>query len=455
MMQDPEVYAWLAGADQVTDLLFKNARYGFPTAIAEYYLDLVFFGTGSTYVEDLPSIGPRFYSRPLGEVYIDESFDGKVDSVYRLYSLTYRRFIQQFGKKGNEKEATIADKEPNRTLRMIHATHPRKELTTGPARQDQRPWRSAQVLCETKRIVQESGYWTNPWQVARWGTEAGSLYGSGCPGWISLSDQKMLNEMSKVLITQSQKLMAPPLLIPDDGVMTQIDTSPDSLTVYRAGVFKDDPIRQMPVSDKTLIGEKIIEQRQDMVQRAFYGHLLQLFDQGGMTATQSLEMETKAARILVSTIARLAGEGSSPMLERTLDIAERGGLIPPRPPQMAGAEIQLEYLSPVMRSQRQQEARAVLNTWASAGQMAQVTPEVFDNLDADQSIRMIAEAEGVPKGVLVAEDERDEVRAMRAQQQQQQEAMQQLGQGVQLASQIAEIEQQAGGGEGTGVPIQQ
>ncbi len=62
------------------------------------------------------------------------------------------------------------------------------------------------------------------------------------------------------------------------------------------------------MSDKTLIGEKIVSQRQEMVERAFFGHLLQLFDGTPMTATQTLEMETKAARILVSTLARAAAE---------------------------------------------------------------------------------------------------------------------------------------------------
>jgi hypothetical protein len=416
----PAVHEWLVLADATTDSMLKTPRFGFPTASSEFYIDYVFFGTGVSYIEDLPGRGLRYHSRPLGEIIVDESSSGQVDTVFRVYKISHRKFIQEFGEDADEEVTRQMDKNPTGEIEMIHLTHPRSELRGGPEARDARPWRSAHVIKRNSKIVSRSGYWTNPWQVARFGTEAGELYGRG-PAWMALSDQKMLNEMGKILIKQSQKLMAPPLLVPDDGVLTQVDTSPDSLNVYRAGVFKDDPIRTLPVSDKTLISEKLVAQRQQKVEQAFFSHLLQLFDSTPMTATQTLEMESKAARILVSTIARAASEYAEPTLRRTLDIAERGGMLPPRPEEMDGLEVKIEYLSPVMRAQKQSESRAILNTWASAGQLAQFQPDVFDNFDPDASIRLVAEAEGVPPEILRALDERDGLRELRAQQQQAQE----------------------------------
>lgn len=444
----PEVHEWLAVAEATADFVFKEARFGFTTAAAEFYLDLAFFGTAVQYIDDRPAIGPRFHARPLGESYVDESWAGVVDTLYRRYKMTARQFVQQFGEDADEKVTKAEKNSPGEEVKMLHLTHPRSELTSGPERRDTRPWRSVHVICDREKIVAKSGYWTNPWQVARITKEAGELYGRG-PGWMALSDQKMLNEMGRILIMQSQKLMAPPLMVPDDGVLTQIDTSPDSLNVYRAGVFKEDPIRQFPVSDKTLIGEKIVAQRQEMVQRAFYSHLLQLFDAAPMTATQTLELETKAARILVSMISRVAAEHGSPTLTRVLDILERGGGVPPRPDAMEGAEVRLEYVSPVMRAQKQQEARAILNTWAAAGQIAQMSPEVLDNLDADASIRLIANAEVLPREIMVAREERDEVREMRARQQMEAAANEQFAGGAQAVGQALPALQKllgAGGG---------
>ena len=102
---------------------------------------------------------------------------------------------------------------------------------------------------------------------------------------------------------------------------------------------------------------------------------------------------------------------------------------------MEGADIRLEYLSPVMRAQQQSEARAIMNTWAAAGQLAAVNPTVPDNLDPDTSIRLIAAAEGVPPEVLISEGNRDEIREMRAAQQQEQAAAAEFSQGAEAAGQ--------------------
>jgi hypothetical protein len=435
LRQDPEIDYWLTSAEASLDILYKAPEYMFPQSAQEFYVDYVFFGTAINYIEDEPGLGPTHHSRPLGECHIDESSEDRADTVFRLYKMSLRKFQQAFGEGVDQEIDRKAKANPTEEVECIHLTHPRSELKTGKARQDERPWRSVYILKAKEKIVRESGYWSFPWQIARWGRDSGEMYGRG-PAWMALSDCKMLNEMGKVLISQSQKLMAPPLLVPDDGVLTQIDTSPDSLNIYRAGVFKDDPIRQLPVSDKTLIGEKIVSQRQEMVERAFFGHLLQLFDGTPMTATQTLEMETKAARILVSTLARAAAEWAEPNLRRTMDVAERGGLLLPRPPQMEDVPITITYLSPVMRSQRQQESRAILNTWAAANQIAPASPEVLDLLDADISIRKIAEAEGVPPEILVNDVMVAQMRQMRAQQQEQQQMMEKMSQATEAAGNI-------------------
>ena len=453
--QDPEIHTWLAETESALDRLYKEPQFMFPQSAQEFYTDYVFFGTGINYIEDEPGLGPTHHSRPLGECYIDESSQDRTDTVFRVYKMTLRKFQQAFGTGVDQEIDRKAKANPTEEVECIHLTHPRSEIASGKAKNDERPWRSVYVLKSKATIIRESGYWTFPWQVARWGRDSGEMYGRG-PAWMALSDCKMLNEMGRVLISQSQKLMAPPLLVPDDGVLTQIDTSPDSLNVYRAGVFKDDPIRQLPVSDKTLVGEKIVEQRQKMVERAFFGHLLQLFDGTPMTATQTLEMETKAARILVSTLARAAAEWAEPNLRRTLDVAERGGLVPPRPPQMEELPLRIVYLSPVMRAQRQGESKAILNTWAAAGQIAQANPDVMDHLDADRSIQKIAEAEGVPAEILVDAESVGVLREMRAQQQQQMMQMQGAMQAAEAAGKVlpgaAQLMDAVGGEDSGEVP---
>ena len=79
---------WISHLNTITDHVFKDARFMFPTAIAEAYLDYVFFGTCAVYVEDKPGFGPLFSSHALGEVYIDVDAHGRVSRIFRRFRLT-------------------------------------------------------------------------------------------------------------------------------------------------------------------------------------------------------------------------------------------------------------------------------------------------------------------------------------------------------------------------------
>jgi len=437
LSQDPEVFEWLEHATKSLQYVFTEGRFGFTNAAAEWLLDQVYFGTGDLFVDDVPGVGPMFHSRPLGEIHIDESWNGKPDTFYRFYKMSARRVIQQFGEEVDDEVFRWAQKDPLREVKILHLIHPRSESQT--KERDTKPWRSVYVLYEKKKIISLGGYYTQPHMVARWSKENHELYGRS-PAWQALSDCKMLNEMSKTLLKTAQKAADPPLLVPDDGVLSMVSTSPGSLNVYRAHVFKDDPIRQFPVSTTTVISEKILEQRQMMVRAAFFADAIALPNQQGMTATQVIELEDKMARSMVSMLGRLQHEGIDPLLRRTLDVLERGRFLIPRPPQMRGTEVTVEYISPASRAQKQTEARSIMSTWASVAQLGEVAIEALDNLDPDESVRLLAESQGVPPGILRSVGEREGIRQERAQAEAQAQQMAQ-------AQQIAGMAQQAGAAE--------
>ena len=436
LSENDDVFVWLENATKALRYVFTEGRFGFANAAAEWLLDQVYFGTGDLFVDDVPGSGPQFYSRPLGEVYIDESWMGKPDTFFRHYKMSARRVVQQFGDV-DEHITRLAEKEPNRDVKLVHLIHPRSESKAN--EKDNKPWRSVYVLYEKKKIVSLGGYYTQPHMVARWSKENHELYGRS-PAWQALSDCKMLNEMSKTLLKTAQKAADPPLLVPDDGVLSMVSTSPGSLNVYRAHTFKEDPIRPFPVAGNSIISEKMLEQRQSMVRAAFFADAIALPNQSGMTATQVIELEDKMARSMVSMLGRLQHEGIDPLLVRTLDVLERGRFILPRPPTMKGARVRIEYISPAARAQKQSEARAIMGAWASVATLGEVAIEAIDNLDPDETVRLLAESQGVPPGILRSVQDRETIREERAQAQQQ---MQQL----QQAQQVAGVAQQLGGAE--------
>lgn len=408
---------YLVHLDETMDMLYKDERYGFPTAATEFYIDYVFFGTAGMFTADVPKVGPVDFARPLGELVVDESKDDKIDTVFRIYELTPRQFVQEFGRDAHAPTTKEMEKPGGGMIpvRMIHLYHPRSDISPGHALSKGRAFRSAHIVHDDGVIVRESGSHSDPWQIARWGKEAGERYGRG-PGWQALPDAQTANEMRRIMLEAGQKDIDPPLLVPDDGILTQVDTSPRALVVYRAGAFDKDGIRPMPQGKASQISVEVIQAVQAQIQQRFYSHLLNLFDDTANTATQVLEMESKAARILVSTVSRAAAEFASKSLRRKFDVAQRQKMFDDPPESLNQVPIQIRYLGPVMKAQRQQQTRATLNTYAAAQQMQWAHPDIIDNFRGDENIREIAEAEGMNLGGLEALDMINQTRQVRAQQ---------------------------------------
>jgi hypothetical protein len=422
---------YLVHIDEVLDRLYKDPRHGFPTAATEWYIDYVFFGTSGMFTESIPGLGPVDHARPLGQLVLDEGADGRVDTVYRIYNPTLRQFVQEFGANTDRGITEKAQTDGNRTVAIIHLIHPRADIVSGPLMRPNTKWRSSHVILESGKVVRESGFHSDPWQVARWNKEAGEKYGRG-PGWQALPDAQTASEYQRIVLETGQKDLDPALLVPDDGILTQIDTSPRALVVYRAGAFDKDGVRQFPHGQATATSQEAIQNTRTQIQERFYAHLLQLFDGAIPTATQALEMETKSARILVSVISRAAAEFASKSLSRKFDVASRAGMFDSPPESMVGIPIGINYLSPIMKAQKQMQTRATLNVYAAAQQMAQASGDmsIFDNFRKDKQIRQIAAAEGMDLSGLETLEMVAATRQVRAQQEQIAQQLEQLNQGA-------------------------
>ena len=428
LMEDEDVIYWLDDATKVCLAAFQSPFANFTPQMAEFWIDLVAFGTGVPYVGDSDvADGPVFSTRPLSEIYVLEDWRGRVDTVFRKFKMTSRQIQQQFGE-GASPRADKNVKKGKHEVEMciVHVVFPSDEDTRGKMGRAAMPWASKYVSEEDSKILAESGFFEMPYMTARWSKEAGECYGRG-PGFTALSDQRMLNEMGRTLIKAAQKAADPPLLVTSDGVISQVRTQPGGLTVIRAGVFKDDPVRPLQTGAAFGITEQLIAQRQQAVKNAFYSQMLQLFEDPRMTATQVLELSSQAQRLMAPMLGRLENELLEPMVDRVFGICMRRGKFLPIPEALRGSSIEVEYVSPVLRAQRTSEARSVLELWNAAQLMSQIDPTVLDNLSADTSIRSIAEALAVPVGVIRRKEDVLELRQAKAEQiaqeQQQQQAL--------------------------------
>jgi hypothetical protein len=410
--------------EQVTKRMrraFALPKAGFSVNMAEIFYDIGGFGTSAMFTVDQGDF-TYFSARPLGEVYVDEDQLGRIDLVFRRFEYTARQAAQAWGELNDKALNDALEKDPSKKFWFIHLIHHVDDPSAqhGRLKGSKKPWRSVYVMEDSAKIVSEGGYFELPIHVARWSKEAGEAYGRG-PGMTALSDGKMANEMMRTTLQMAQKVADPPLTVPDDGVLTQLVTSPGGMNVVREDLVvqtRGNPIGTLPTGTNFPITQETIEQVRQSIRETFFATLMQLFRDPRMTATQVLELSAEAQRMMAPMLSRLKVELLDPMIQRQFSLMFRRGQFPPMPEQLAGVDYEVSYNSPVLRSQRLPEARATMEVWQAAFAIAQGgAPQVLDRLDPDASIQLIHESRGAPIQVLRSDDDTDAIRQGRAQQQ--------------------------------------
>lgn len=421
LMRDLDVRTWLHAATEEMLAVFASPRAFFAPQIHEVWADVVAYGTGTLAVFDRPGDLPLFASRPLAEIMIAENAEGRVDTWFRAFKLPAREAYKKWGAKAGADVVKAVEKPAtqDQLFEFLHAVYPRADAD--PKRKDQRgkPWASCWVNQAEGLIMAEGGYDESPYITGRWAKAAGEIYGRG-PGMKALPDTKMLQRMMGATIAGAELAIRPPLMVPDDGVIGPIRLRPASLTKVRSDLMLGNasPIRSMTLGAQPDIGEMLMEQVRKRIERAFYSHLIQLDQDPKMTATQVVELSERALQVMGPMMGRLQAEVLGPLIDRVFAVMFRGGAFGEPPRRLRGADLAIEYVSPISRAQRAGDAVAIMRTREAVHAIAQSAPQVLDNFDADGEAIALADLYGYPPNlqkkpadVQAARDERARLQA--------------------------------------------
>ena len=403
LVDEEPVARWIEEVERRLLSIFNRPTTGFVTNLAEVCFDLVAFGTGGLFIGEDPD-GPFYSSRPLGELVIAEDARGRVDTVFRRFRLAARLVEQMFQNVSQETQEMSRDpKRADTEVELLHGVFRRDDPVVGRIDFTGMPLVSVTLEKKHARVLRESGFWEPPFVVARWSTDSGEFYGRG-PGHIALPEAKMLNSMRKTVLKAAQKATDPPSMVEHDGIIGSLQLIPNGITKVRANAFTGSggpPIQQLPVDARGVnIGVDMIERSRQNVRSAFLWELLQLIQDPRMTATQVVEIAQNQMRVVSPILARIQSELLEPTIARTFGIELRAGRLPPPPPQLAGTQLKVHYLSPVTRAQKSSDAQAIRNTIAAAAEMSQFDRSILDLIDTDEAFRRLAVFEGAPLEIL-------------------------------------------------------
>lgn len=421
---------------QVNNILYA-ARYSpkanFAGQNSERWISTGAFGTGCIFTDFEAGVGLRYRCVNLRDLFLLENHQGAIDTVYRCFKYTARQAAQRFGENNlpeSIRKCLEDVKRQHDSFEFIHCVKPRTDYD--PERADARgkPWASYYVAVKDRQIVSEGGYTSFPYSVSRYVTAPDEVYGRS-PAMAALPDIKMLNEMSKTDIRAVHKLIDPPILLHDDGILgggaMSVNMRPGGLNI--GGVDRNGRplIQPFGTGARVDIAEAKMDQRRAAIDDAFLVTLFQiLVETPRMTATEALIRAQEKGMLLTPTMGRQQSEALGPLIERELDLLAFHRVLPPMPPALveAGGEYEIVYDSPMSRMQRAEELVGVQRTMELLAPFAQIDPTVLDIFDRDELARLTAEVSGVPTPVLRSPDALRQLRAERAQQEQEAMMMQ-------------------------------
>ena len=408
---DDEAKEWLEGA---TDVMYQHlARSNFQEQIHELYSDLVTFGTGVIFIENDENDGFRFSTRHIAECYVSENEQGRVDTVFRKYKTTARAAVRQFGEQEvTQRIAKLNTDDPYAEIELLHIVMPREDRDRRKKNAVNKPFASIYLDPAEKMIIGESGYDEFPYCVPRFLKASFEIGYGRSPAMTALPDTKMVNKMSEVVIRASQLQIHPPLMVPADGFMLPVRTTPGGLNFYRSGTR--DRIEPLNIGANNPLGEMQLEQRRQAIRAAFYVDQLILGQGPQMTATEVVQRTEEKMRLLGPVLGRLQAELLQPLIGRCFAILSRQKAFAAAPPMLREGNIDIEYVSPLAKAQRTGDIQGILQMIEFLMPLMQLDQGVADYLDMDGLAKHIIKVTGTPAAVVRGEGEVAGIRENRA-----------------------------------------
>jgi hypothetical protein len=394
--RDDEVRKWLQESVRAMHNVMNNSN--FQTEIHETYLDLGSFGTGSLLIEEDDIDVIRFLSLPIYQGYIDENYKGQVSAYCRCFPKPVKDIVDEFGEEVL-KENGLEDllKNPHKDMEILHVVGENTKYNPHFVEVGNNRFYSEYILKDKKITLKTEGYNTFPMAVARWTKLSGEKYGRS-PAMKSLPDTKMINQMMKVTIRAAQKVVDPPLMVPDDGIST-VRTTPGGISYYRAG--SNDRIEPLQTGANINISMEIMEDVRTRIRSAFFIDQLQLREGPQMTATEVQQRTEEQLRLLGPILGRQHNELLKPLVDRVFEICLKRGVLPEIPAKLKGLKkIDVQYSSMIARAQKTAELESFNRMIGLCTPLFQLDPTVTDNLDADKAFEYISQTLSLPYEII-------------------------------------------------------
>ena len=465
------VQDWLAKTSKLMGAVFLRSN--LYNVLPILYGDIGTFATGCIYMEEDKDSVVRFYSFPIGSYKIANDSKLNVKVFFREFEMTVRQIIEKFGKGADGKidwtnisgtvKSMYEAKTYEKRIQIAHCIKPNDNYD--PKRLESKYKEFISVYYERGagnatatsfgsnstgndgKFLSERGYDYFPILAPRWETTGEDVYGTNCPALVALGDIKMLQFGEKKIAQAVEKMINPPMVGATSLKQQNASIIAGDIT------YVDDVQGQRGFRPAHEVNFNIapMEAKQDQarmrIKKAFFEDLFLMLansDRREITAREIDERHEEKLLALGPVLEQLNQDLLDPLIDNTFHIMEMAGLIPEPPPEIAGVEIKVEYISIMAQAQKLADVGKLEQFTGFVGQLAALDTSALDKLNTDTLVDMFAEMTGVPVDAVRSEDMVVKIRQARAEAQQQQVQMEQMGNAVDAAKNLSETSTQEG-----------
>lgn len=390
-----------------TAIQFSN----FDLSIAEWLLELVIAGTACMLVtegnEDVPIV---YQTVPQSHVALREGALGKIDLISRQHKMRYSLIDQTWSDvklpKLNEEE--LKDDADADLIDVCY--YNAKDAV----------WYYEVILLASpnnkgrphQRIV-EREYQACPWVIARWNKGAEETHGRSLV-MQALPDARVLSAVKNFLLKHAALAVSGVYLVRNDGVVNanNVRIFPGAtIPVRTTGGPAGASVAPLPLGADINLAQLVIQDLIQSIHNVMMNDGLPPVSEGVRTATELIERMKELQQNLGAPFSRILKEGIVPLLEATLDVLGRLGLIPleeGRRIRLNTGEIDVKFSSPLVQGQSIREVEAARNAMAITAEAA--GPEAVQlNFKVEDFGAWVAGKLGVVPDIVRAKPEREKL----------------------------------------------
>ena len=430
-----EAKEWFASTEKKMFAALDNPKSRYRQATGEADLDLVVFGTSALTAVEAPSQDHiLLQTHHLRDVSFEFNDAGELRAAFRSKKHTISQAMEMFDldNLSEETRKKAAEGKFEDKITVLQMIEPRKMGDADALLSLRFPYANKWIEVDSKHLISEGGFRDMPYIVPMWDTSSGEKYGRS-PGMIALPDANTLQAMGETMLVAGQRVASPPLLVPNDGMFSEVNAFPDGISYYdveTAIQMGRNPIFPLESGGNLPLTRDMQKDYREQIFTAFYRNVLNLPITGPqMTATEVIQRKEEFIREIGPVFGRLETTYTAPLVERVFNIMLRADQFDPIPEVLQGRSIRFEYESPVKKIREQTQAAAMRLWLSEVAELGQVKPEALDLINVDNVVKFSAEAANLPQGVVNGTDTVAEIRNGRQQQMEQEQQQQQL-QGV-------------------------